>query len=51
MSRISKILQNSEKLLCSREVYAPADGYITHMDSEKIGLTAVLLGAGREKKG
>lgn len=34
----------------SREVYAPADGYITHMDSEKIGLTAVLLGAGREKK-
>lgn len=34
----------------SREVYAPADGYITHMDSEKIGLTTVLLGAGREKK-
>ena len=31
-------------------MYAPADGYITHMDSEKIGLTAVLLGAGREKK-
>ncbi len=34
----------------SREVYAPADGYITHMDAEKIGLTAVLLGAGREQK-
>ena len=39
-----------EKAAFSREVYAPADGYITHMDSENIGLTAVLLGAGREKK-
>jgi pyrimidine-nucleoside phosphorylase len=39
-----------EKTSFSREVYAPADGYITHMDSENIGLTAVLLGAGREKK-
>jgi pyrimidine-nucleoside phosphorylase len=39
-----------EKASFSREVYAPADGYITHMDSENIGLTAVLLGAGREKK-
>ena len=39
-----------EKASFSREVFAPADGYITHMDSENIGLTAVLLGAGREKK-
>lgn len=39
-----------KKASFSREVYAPADGYITHMDSENIGLTAVLLGAGREKK-
>ena len=39
-----------KKASSSREVYAPADGYITHMDSENIGLTAVLLGAGREKK-
>lgn len=39
-----------EKASFSREVYAPADGYITHMDSENIGMTAVLLGAGREKK-
>lgn len=39
-----------EKASFSREVYAPTDGYITHMDSENIGLTAVLLGAGREKK-
>ena len=38
-----------EKASFSREVYAPTDGYITHMDSENIGLTAVLLGAGREK--
>lgn len=41
---------NFKKASFSREVYAPADGYITHMDSENIGLTAVLLGAGREKK-
>lgn len=39
-----------EKASFSREVFAPADGYITHMDSENIGLTVVLLGAGREKK-
>lgn len=39
-----------KKASFSREVFAPADGYITHMDSENIGMTAVLLGAGREKK-
>ncbi len=34
----------------SRDVYAPADGYITSMDAERIGHTAVLLGAGRMQK-
>ena len=34
----------------SCEVKAPADGYITHMDAEGIGTSAMLLGAGREKK-
>ncbi len=32
-------------------VYAPRDGYIKHMDCEKIGISSVILGAGREKKG
>lgn len=32
------------------EVKAKSDGYITRMDTEKIGIGAVALGAGREKK-
>ena len=32
------------------EVRAGEAGYITHMDAEKIGETAVILGAGRERK-
>ncbi|MDD5923996.1 MAG: pyrimidine-nucleoside phosphorylase [Clostridia bacterium] len=32
-------------------VLAPCDGYIKHMDAEKIGIASVILGAGREKKG
>lgn len=31
-------------------VLSPADGYITAMDTEAIGVAAVILGAGREKK-
>ena len=34
----------------SYDVVSPADGYIEHMDTEKIGLVSVLLGAGRETK-
>lgn len=34
----------------SEEVCSPADGYLTHMDTEKIGLAAMMLGAGRETK-
>ena len=33
-----------------KSVIAPADGYITAMDAEKIGNASVILGAGREKK-
>ena len=33
-----------------REVRAPRDGYITHMNTEKIGEAAVVLGAGRARK-
>ncbi len=32
------------------EVRSPADGFICHMDAEKIGIASALLGAGREKK-
>ena len=31
------------------EIKAPCDGYIASMDSEKIGLASLVLGAGREK--
>ena len=33
-----------------REVKAARGGYITHMDTERIGLTGVTLGAGRARK-
>ena len=33
-----------------REVCAPRSGYITHMNTEKIGEAAVVLGAGRARK-
>ena len=33
------------------DVIAPKAGYIKHMDAEKIGISSVILGAGREKKG
>ena len=32
------------------EVKADTEGFITHMDAEKIGITSVILGAGRETK-
>ncbi len=34
-----------------RPLAAPKSGYITRMDAEKIGISAVLLGAGRAAKG
>ncbi len=35
---------------CITPVISPADGYITAMDTERIGSAAVLLGAGRSRK-
>ena len=32
------------------DIKSPADGYITKMNAEEIGLVSVLLGAGRERK-
>jgi pyrimidine-nucleoside phosphorylase len=34
----------------SREIKAPRDGYLSFADAEKIGLAAMQLGAGRQKK-
>lgn len=39
-----------EKSHYSFDVIAQTDGYITSMDTEKIGLTSVILGAGRAAK-
>lgn len=39
-----------EKAQYSFDVIAEADGYIASMDTEKIGLTSVILGAGRAAK-
>ncbi|MGN0443754.1 MAG: pyrimidine-nucleoside phosphorylase [Acutalibacteraceae bacterium] len=38
------------KAKISHEVISDKNGYIYHMDTEKIGLSSVILGAGREKK-
>ena len=38
------------KAKISHEVISGKTGYINHMDTEKIGLSSVILGAGREKK-
>ena len=33
------------------DVISPCDGYLSHMDADKIGAASSVLGAGREKKG
>lgn len=46
-------IENTDKFKKShykREVYATRDGYISAMNSETVGMTAVALGAGRMKK-
>lgn len=46
-------VEHPEKLPCapySFEVRAERDGWITHMDTESVGITSVLLGAGRSRK-
>lgn len=40
----------SEKCAYAYDVTAPVTGYVTHTDTEKIGLCACMLGAGRETK-
>ena len=42
--------QGRKKEVSSYEVLAPEGGYIQKMDAEKIGLAAMLLGAGRASK-
>ncbi len=41
---------NFKRAAFSYHVIAEADGYIVSSDAEKIGISAVILGAGREKK-
>lgn len=48
------VLDDPEKLPQARmlhRVRAPKSGYITHIDAEKCGVAAAMLGAGRQKKG
>lgn len=35
----------------TEHVLSPEEGYLSHLDAEKIGMASVLLGAGRKKKG
>ncbi len=49
----TQLIENPDllpKASITYEIKAPADGYISHMDAEKIGICAVVLGAGRETK-
>lgn len=39
-----------EKAKYSLEIKAPRSGYITHMNTEEIGISSLMLGAGRNKK-
>ena len=48
------VIEDTQKLPAAsdfRRVKAPMDGYITHIDAEKCGLAAAMLGAGRQAKG
>lgn len=48
------VIEDTQKLPTAsdfRRVKAPMDGYITHIDAEKCGLAAAMLGAGRQAKG
>ncbi len=50
----SSYIYHPEKFARARyeiEIRSDRDGYISHMDAEKIGVASVILGAGREKKG
>jgi pyrimidine-nucleoside phosphorylase len=46
-------IEDTEKFPCAKtvcKVISPKEGYLSHMDAEKIGIASSLLGAGREKK-
>ena len=48
-----KMIENPELLpspAFSREVKAPADGYVEKIDTEAVGIASVILGAGRQTK-
>lgn len=48
-----RLIENTDlftKAKHSLKIAAPKDGYINHMDSEKLGDVSVILGAGRVKK-
>ncbi len=48
------MIEDTSKLplaACRHELVSPCDGYISHMNTEGIGLCASLLGAGRVNKG
>lgn len=50
----TSLLRDTSKLFTPRylhEVKAEQSGYITHINTEKVGISAVLLGAGRKLKG
>lgn len=49
-SSVLKDVNKFKKTSCSYEIKAESSGYISHMDTEKCGITSVLLGAGRETK-
>ena len=47
-------IENPEKFRKSdmvAKIISPRDGWISHMNAEKIGMASSVLGAGREKKG
>ena len=33
-----------------KEIYAPIDGYVSHIESDRVGISAMKLGGGRETK-
>ena len=49
-ARIAENADLFKKALITKEIYASKDGYITHMNAEKIGSICVDLGGGRKKK-
>ena len=33
-----------------KEIYSPVDGYVSHIESDRVGISAMKLGGGRETK-